>query len=248
VEDQDRPTWGVVSVAHRGGIVAGVPENTMAAFRAAVNQGVDAIEIDLRGTKDGAVVIMHDETVDRTTNGIGRVADQTLAELKRLDAGQGESIPTYEEVLQFLAGTCVTLLLDIKASPDLDKAKVVRLTEAHDAVLNVIVGTRSIEDLRAFQALNPSLQTLGFIESVEEIEPTVQAGIDIIRLWPEWIHDDPGLIKRVHALGKPVWTTAGAATREEIEKLITLGVNGILSDHPALMKAVLADLDKSRGR
>ena len=90
---------GVVSIAHRGGIVSGVPENTLAAFREAINQGADAIEIDLRGTKDGEIVIIHDKTVDRTTNGRGRVIDQTLVELKMLDAGHGERIPTYEEVL-----------------------------------------------------------------------------------------------------------------------------------------------------
>jgi glycerophosphoryl diester phosphodiesterase len=219
----------------------------MAAFRAAVKQGVDAIEIDLRGTKDGAIVIMHDETVDRTTNGNGRVADHTLAELRGLDAGQGESIPTYEDVLRFIAETGVTLLLDIKVSPVLDKTEVVRLTEAHQAVPNVIVGTRSLEDLRTFKALNPDLRTLGFIPAVEDVEPTVQAGADIIRLWPKWIHDDPDLIERIHALGKPVWTTAGEAARAELEELINSGVDGILSDHPAVMNAVLTERNKSQG-
>lgn len=240
----DCPEQDVVSIAHRGGIVSGVPENTLAAFRESINQGIDAIEIDLRGTKDGGIVIIHDKTVNRTTNGCGRVIDQTLAELKMLDAGHGERIPTYEEVLQLVTGTGVTLLLDIKKSSKLDKSKVVRLTEQHNAVLSVIVGTRDIEDLLAFQAINPNLHTLGFIRGVDDIESFVQAGIDIIRLWPKWIYKNPDLIEKLHHLGKPVWTTAGSASRKELKKLIKLGVNGILSDQPKLLHSLLADMAK----
>ncbi len=241
------PDWEIAFVAHRGGIVPGYPENTLVTFRQAIEHGAQVIEIDLRGTKDGEIVIMHDETIDRTTNGQGKVADQTLAELRELDAGRGERIPTYEEVLKLAAETGVTLLLDIKQSPALDKPRVVRLTEQHNAVLNVIVGTRSLEDLRAFRALNPNLRTLGFIQEVRDVKPFVRAGVDIIRLWPEWIIADPALINKVHAFGKPVWTTAGDAPRHELEKLIKLGVNGILSDLPAVMKSLLGDMRKSRG-
>ncbi len=243
----DWPKWSVAFVAHRGGIVPGYPENTLAAFRQAIRHGADAIEVDLRGTKDGQIVIMHDETIDRTTNGRGRVADRTLAELKKLDAGGGERIPTYEEVLQLASGTGVKLLLDIKQSPVLDKPQVVRLTEKYNAVLNVIVGPRNLEDLRAFRALNPNLRTLGFVAKIEDIEPFVGAGVDIVRLWPEWIYANPSLVSKVHQLGRPVWTTAGEAPREELEKLIKLGVNGILSDFPEVMKDLLGDMRNARG-
>ena len=165
----DWPEWNVAFVAHRGGIVPGYPENTLAAFRQAVKHGAEVIEVDLRGTKDGEVVIMHDETLDRTTNGKGKVTDYTLAELKKLDAGGGERIPTYEEALQLVAGTGVKLLLDIKESPVLDKRKVVRLTDKYNAALNVIVGLRNLDDLRAFRALNPNLRTLGFIPDIKDI-------------------------------------------------------------------------------
>ena len=66
-----------------------------------------------------------------------------------------------------------------------------------------------------------------------------QAGVDIIRLWPEWIYRDPELIKRIQLRGKPVWTTVGNAPKGEVEKLIKLGVNGVLSDSPALMNTLL---------
>ena len=240
------PQWSVAFIAHRGGIVPGYPENTLTAFRQAMAYGAEVIEIDLRGTRDGEIVIVHDETLDRTTNGHGAVTDRTLAELKTLDAGGGERIPTYEEVLQLVSGTGVKLLLDIKQSSALDKHRVVRLTEKYNAVLNVIVGPRTLDDLRAFQSLNPNLRTLGFIPRVEDIEPFVQAGVDIIRLWPDWIHANPDLVKKVQRLGRPVWTTAEDAPRPELEQLVKLGVNGILSDFPAVMNALLGDLRQAR--
>jgi len=77
--------------------------------------------------------------------------------------------------------------------------------------------------------------------------PFAQAGVDIIRLWPKWIYATPELVKKVHQLGKPVWTTAADAPREELEKLIKLGVNGILSDLLEVMSKLLADMKKTRG-
>lgn len=238
----------VTSIAHRGGIVAGFPENTLVAFREAVRQGAHVIEFDLRATRDGEIVVMHDATLDRTTNGHGRVTDRTLAQLRQLDAGGGEHIPTYEEVLQLLAGTDVQLLLDIKESPQLDKHKVVRLAERYNALGKLIVGPRNLADLQALRQGHPDLRTLGFIREVADIEPFVQAGVDVIRLKLAWIRDDPGLIARVHRLGKPVWVTADDAPRAEIEKLIRMGADGIISDFPALLHAVLADVPGKRGR
>ncbi len=243
----DGPQRSVVLVAHRGSVAQGYPENTLAAFRHAIANGVDAIEVDLRGTKDGEIVILHDATVDRTTNGRGRVADLRLAELRKLDAGGGERIPTYAEVLQLVSGTEVMLLVDIKESSVLDARNVVHLAEANNAVLNVIVGTRNLEDLRAFRALNPALGTLGFIQDVPDIGPFAQMGADIIRLWPQWIQGKPELVDQVHQLGKLVWVTAGDASRDELEQLIRLGVDGILSDRPAVMNELRADMRKRRG-
>jgi len=240
------PEWTVLNIAHRGGIVPGYAENTLAAYRRAISYGVDVIEIDLRGTRDGEVVILHDETLDRTTDGTGKVTDHTLAELKQLNAGSGESIPTYAEVLDLVAGAGAKLLLDIKVSPALDKAKVVRLTESHDAVLDVIVGVRNLDDLRQFRRLNPNIRTLGFIRRPDDIDDFVAAGIDIIRLWPEWIRADKEIVRKVQGLGRPVWTTAGDAPQEVLEELIRSGVNGILSDFPEVTSRVMADFEAKR--
>jgi glycerophosphoryl diester phosphodiesterase len=243
----DSPGPDIVLVAHRGAVGQGQPENTLAAFRQAIASGAEAIEIDLRGTQDGEIVVIHDSTVDRTTNGSGAVADQTLAQLRQLDAGRGERIPTYREVLQLVSGTGIVLLLDIKKGGVLDRRQVVRLTEEHDMVAHVIVGPRNLDDLRAFRELNPDLRTLGFVDEIEDIAPFVQAGADIIRLWPEWIYANPALVTRVHELGRQAWTIAGDAPRLELEKLIRLGVRGILVDRPAVLNELLAEMSRNRG-
>src|ERR1700691_2371330 len=88
-------------IAHRG--ASGYePENTLASFKKALEIGVDGIELDVHLSKDGNVMVIHDSWVNRTTNGIGRVENKTLKELQKLDAGNGEKIPTLQEVLDVI--------------------------------------------------------------------------------------------------------------------------------------------------
>ena len=139
-----------------------MPENTLVAFRNSVAMGVDVIEIDFRPTKDKEIVILHDATVDRTTDGTGAVKDMTLEEVKQLDAGSyvgeefaGEQIPTYAEALETVKGTGVRLLLDIKDSSQVQQ--IVEVTEQYNMIEQVIVGPRSVEALKEFKAINPDL-------------------------------------------------------------------------------------------
>lgn len=263
------PEWDVVAVAHRG-LAPGLPENTMAAFEDVVARGLSVIEIDLRGTADGEVVVMHDETVDRTTDGTGAVAELTWTEVAALDAGShageafaGEGVPRYEDVLRFAKENGVVLLLDIKESPTLDREAIVRMTEVQDALLNVIGGVRSVEDLATFRALNPNIRLLGFIPDPGAIEPFAAAGIDIVRLWPQWVRGEDSerrgaitgacagragcLVEQVHALGLPVWSTTNEAGYDELLTLMQLGVNGFLTDVPDEMAALIADVEAARG-
>jgi glycerophosphoryl diester phosphodiesterase len=226
----DWPEGNVVFVAYGGGCVPGYPVNTMSAFRQAIKYGVDAIQIGLHGTKDGKIVIINYPILDTTTNGTGMVGDHTLAELKKLDAGNGERIPTYEEVLELVNGTGVRLLLDIRVTPTLDKREVVRLTEEYEATSQVIVGVRTLEDLRTFRTLNPNLLTLAFVDSAVFIERFAQGGADIIDLMSREIHGNPDLVRDVHQMGKQVWVLASFGSREELERLIELGVDGIVLD------------------
>lgn len=103
--------------AHRGWC-AKYPENTMPAFRAALEIGVDQLETDVRITKDGELVLIHDATVDRTTNGTGKVCDYTLEELRALDAGNGEKIPTLTEFMELVKDhPTLTIDLELKEYP-----------------------------------------------------------------------------------------------------------------------------------
>ncbi len=102
-------------VGHRGAS-AYEPENTLRSFRRALDLGVTALELDVQLTRDGRLAVIHDETVDRTTDGHGRVKDFTLAELRKLDAGRGERIPALEEVVDLVKGRA-GLLVELK-QPD----------------------------------------------------------------------------------------------------------------------------------
>ena len=264
-----RPKPQVVIAAHRG-MAAGYPENTLAAFRHSVSAGFPVIEVDLRATGDGHIVIMHDETVDRTTSGTGEVGRMTLAEIRSLDAGShaglqfaGEPVPTYSETLQALRGLGATLILDIKQDGMLDNEHVVRLTEEHGHDPGVIIAARSITDLLDFRRLGPGLRTLGLVPGPESgppdpasIEEFARAGADIIRLWPKWIfatsqNAPPGhspLVQRLHDLGKPAWATADTLyddispehPRQDLAELVRLGTDGIITNLPELLQDVLA--------
>ncbi|MCL2299981.1 MAG: glycerophosphodiester phosphodiesterase [Firmicutes bacterium] len=108
-ESAERP----LIAGHRG-YKARYPENTMLGFRKARELGVDMLEIDLRLSRDGHLVLIHDATLDRTTDGTGRAESYTLGELLRLDAGLGERIPVFEEFLDWAQGTGLLLNVEIK--------------------------------------------------------------------------------------------------------------------------------------
>ncbi|MFJ3222067.1 glycerophosphodiester phosphodiesterase [Streptomyces sp. NPDC086783] len=104
-----------LTIGHRG--VMGVePENTLRSFVAAQQAGLDLIELDLHLSKDGALVVMHDADVDRTTDGTGPIAEKTLAELRALDAGRGERIPVFEEVLDAVRSPLQAEIKDVAAA------------------------------------------------------------------------------------------------------------------------------------
>src|SRR5436190_6736475 len=103
-------------VGHRGAM-GYCPENTFASFERGLELGADWIELDVHLSRDGALIVIHDETLDRTTNGHGYVKDHTLAELQQLDAGNGERIPTLPEVLDWAKSRKAILDIEIKNAP-----------------------------------------------------------------------------------------------------------------------------------
>ncbi|MFJ8794654.1 glycerophosphodiester phosphodiesterase [Streptomyces sp. NPDC102462] len=134
----------LLTIGHRG--VMGVePENTLRSFVAAQQAGLDAIELDLHLSKDGALVVMHDAEVDRTTDGTGPIAEKTLAELRTLDAGRGERVPVFEEVLDAVKAPLQAEIKDVAAARALadvllrrDLARRVEVSSFHDEAITEI--------------------------------------------------------------------------------------------------------------
>lgn len=231
-----------ITIAHRGGLVPEYPENTLMAFRKTIETGAEVIEIDLRSTKDAEIVVLHDSTLNRTTSGSGPITGKTLAEVKDLDAGGGEQVPTLQEVLELIAGTDTQLLLDLKITSHREVCRIVKQIENQRLTLNVILATRSIDELETIKNLNPNLRTLGFIPNQKSIKIFAEKGIDIIRLFPEWIHKDSTLIDSTHTLGRPVWAMSLTETKEALEKLLRYGVNGVFTDYPKMVSGLRQEL------
>ncbi|MER6996093.1 glycerophosphodiester phosphodiesterase family protein [Streptomyces sp. NPDC000410] len=142
-----------LTIGHRG--VMGVePENTLRSFVRAERVGMDAIELDLHLSKDGALVVMHDAEVDRTTDGTGPIADKTLAELRELDAGQGERVPVFEEVLDAVGAPLQAEIKDVAAARAL--AAVMR---KRDLVGRVEVSSFQDEAIAEITSLVPGVRT-----------------------------------------------------------------------------------------
>ncbi|WP_078947805.1 glycerophosphodiester phosphodiesterase family protein [Streptomyces griseus] len=143
----------LLTIGHRG--VMGVePENTLRSFVAAQQAGLDAIELDLHLSKDGALVVMHDTDVDRTTDGSGPIAEKTLAELRALDAGQGERIPVFEEVLDAVRAPLQAEIKDVQAARALAEVMIRR-----DLVGRVEVSSFHDEAIAEIARLVPGVRT-----------------------------------------------------------------------------------------
>lgn len=142
-----------LTIGHRG-IMGVEPENTLRSFVRAEHEGLDVIELDLHLSKDGALVVMHDADVDRTTDGAGPIVERTLAELRELDAGQGERIPVFEEVVDAVKAPLQAEIKDVAAAQAL--AEVMR---SRDLVGRVDVISFHDEALAAIRTLLPGVRT-----------------------------------------------------------------------------------------
>ncbi|MBC7818188.1 MAG: hypothetical protein IAG10_14975 [Planctomycetaceae bacterium] len=233
-------------VAHRGSS-ADRPENTLASTRRAIEVGATAVEVDVRTTKEGVLVLSHDATLDHATNGSGKINDKSLAEIQQLDAGTkfnpkfaGERVPTLAQVLT-LCKDKIDVLLDLKENGDDYDRKVADLVKTHGDPKRIIVGARSVEQAKRFRLLLPQARQLGLIEKPEEIEAYAAAGVEMIRLWPKWL-TDTSLVERVRQSGVKLHLNGTTGTAEEIAPLLKHRPDSLSSDDPARLIATLAKL------
>lgn len=161
------PAMGTQVWAHRGAS-AYAPENTMPAFELALAQRADGVEFDVQLSRDGEVVVIHDETLERTTNGTGPVVDHTLAELRKLDARNDRSdftptpIPTLDEVLALLAPSRIRINIELKNTeepyPGLEE-KVIEAVREHGIAERVVLSTFADDSVKRMGELAPDLET-----------------------------------------------------------------------------------------
>lgn len=225
-------------VAHRGAS-ADYPENTMLAFERGLSLGADALEFDVRLSSDGVPVVIHDPTVDRTTNGEGAVKDLTLAELVRLDAGAGQSISSVEDVLEAFAE--VPLIIEVKEeSAALPLAGVLN---RHGASNRVLVGSFQHAALSCFDGLGMARSAsrretaifwLGSRIGLTSGAPAYKALTVPVRHRRLRVVDEAFVAAATRgAIPVHVWTIDD---RREAERLRALGVAGIITNRPDLLK------------
>ncbi|MEQ8787791.1 MAG: exo-alpha-sialidase [Pirellulaceae bacterium] len=236
-------------VAHRGASVER-PECTLAAVLRAIETGATAVEVDVRTTKDGALVILHDAALDRTTNGEGAIGEITFDELRKLDAGSWfdekyaqERVPTLAEVLRACKGR-IDVLLDLKEQGDVYNAAVVAEVIRHGDPRGIAVGVRSVEQAREFRRRLPQSRQLGLIGSPQEIEAYAEAGVETIRLWPKWLTDE-ALIPRVRKAGAKLHLNGTSGLPDEVEPLVAHRPESLSSDDPARLMQTLAELQSA---
>ncbi|MBO7940280.1 MULTISPECIES: glycerophosphodiester phosphodiesterase [Streptomyces] len=216
-----------LTIGHRG--VMGVePENTLRSFVAAERAGLDAIELDLHVSRDGALVVMHDPDVDRTTDGSGTIADLTLAELRALDAGRGERVPVFEEVLDAVTLPLQAEIKDIQAARVL--AEVIRERDLADRVEVSSFHDAAVTEM---SRLVPGIRTalIGSRYGLDIVDRAVDAGaatvcLNLRRLTLEIVEEARKRDLRIIA-----WVVN---TQEQLRLVHTLELDGVTTDYPGL--------------
>lgn len=237
-------------VGHRGSC-ADRPENTLASYRRAIEAGATMMEMDVRSTKDLALISLHDADVKRTTNSKGLARDLTLDQLRKLDAGswfdpkyQGERIPTMREILELGKGK-IDILLDLQSNgEDYTEAYVARIADEvrkFGEPRRTWLGVRSLASAKLFRKQLPESPQIALIPTADSIDAFAEARVDMIRLWPKWLNDKT-LIPRIrgHKILLHLNGTVGA--EEETRGLLVHEPDSIASDDPARLVQTLRQI------
>ncbi|GGX87852.1 glycerophosphodiester phosphodiesterase [Streptomyces fructofermentans] len=240
----DRP--GPIAFAHRGGSADGL-ENTTAQFRRAVEAGYRYMETDVHATADGGLVAFHDETLDRVTDGAGRIADLPWEDVRQARVAGAEPVPLFEELLETFpevrwnvdvkAGPALEPLLDlIRRTDSWDRVCVGSFSEARVARAQRLAGPRLATSYGVRGVLGLRLRSWGLPAPVRRSAvcaqvPEAHSGVPVV---------DRRFVRTAHALGLQVhvWTVNDP---ERMHRLLDLGVDGIMTDHIETLRGVLED-------
>ena len=233
-------------IAHRGNSLS-APENTLAAIREAIDLGTDCVEVDVRCTRDGVLVLHHDPAVGRTAGDMGNVSELTLEDLQALDVGSwkdekycGESIPTFEEALSE-AREKTRIVAEVKVDCAEQLSHIVRRMGVEDGL---ILAAFRLDTLRKMYRKMPHFDVVWVLTAREwvgyncakAIETASEGEIRIIA--PPLLALSKPSVCCAHEMGIAVWTY-GCDSAEEFDKALALGVDGIVTSHPSELLAML---------
>lgn len=236
----------MIIMAHRGSSDQ-APENTLAAFELALKVGSNGIELDVHLTKDGEVVVIHDHTLDRTTNGKGLVENHTLAELKELDAGSwfspefvGQRLPSLIEVLKLVKDHDVLLNIETKVALGFEalNEKLVPLLDEYEMWDRTIVSSFNHYALAQLKIMKPQVRT-GILYNCGMVNPWVYAkSIGASALHPHYMTIIPEIVRGAQENGMMVnvWTVD---EKVDIQRVLQLDVDGIISNLPGVVKSLM---------
>ena len=245
-----------VRIAHRGASGSGLaPENTLAAFERAIQLGVDAVELDVRASRDGAVVVMHDPTIDRTTDREGPVDELSLAQLREADAGSwfgqafvGERIPTLQEALDLLRHRALAIV-EIKA--DWLAERVLKVAHEVDVVDQIVLQSFSLETVRRINAVDPSVPTAVLVGKLPTSPARMRArrvarealavGANILNVWHAAL--TPPFFEEMRKRGITVWTWT-VDQEAVLRDVIQMGIQGVITNYPDRLNHVLEQLEQ----
>ncbi|WP_327715487.1 glycerophosphodiester phosphodiesterase family protein [Streptomyces sp. NBC_00490] len=218
-----------LTIGHRG-VMGLEPENTLRSFVAAQQAGLDVIELDLHLSKDGALVVMHDTDVDRTTDGSGPIAEKTLAELRALDAGRGERVPVFDEVLDAVRSPLQAEIKDMQAARALAEVMLRR-----DLVARVEVSSFHDEAIAEISRLVPGVRTalIASRYGTDIVDRAVEAGAATVCLNIRRI-----TLEVVEAARKADLRIIGwvVNTQDHLRLVRALQLDGATTDYPEIKR------------
>ncbi|GAA2553052.1 glycerophosphodiester phosphodiesterase [Streptomyces koyangensis] len=219
-----------LTIGHRGAM-GHEPENTLRSFVRAERSGVDLIELDLHLSKDGALVVMHDAEVGRTTDGRGPIAEKTLAELRELDAGQGERVPVFEEVLEAVAAPLQAEIKDVAAARAL--AEVLAERQLTDRVEVISFHDEALaETARLLPGVRTALVASRYGTDVVDRALAVGATTLVLNLRRLTLE----IAQRAHKADLRFFTWT-VNTEEQLRLALAFGADGVTTDLPEIKEA-----------
>ena len=224
----------VYVVGHRGA-AALMPENTIAGFRHAITLGVDYVECDVHLSRDGQLVVMHDRTVDRTTNGRGAIRDLMAARIRSLDAGNGEQVPFLDEVLETVRNE-VHLLVELKGIGT--ERAAIEAVRAQGMIEDVTFSSFALDRLASARAIGDGVRVRAILPTPTEFELARAAALQAVGIDVRYDNVSLRVVDAAHALGLDVLAWNPEHWPEQAA-MLALGVDGISSNRPDVLLAGL---------